>query len=263
MIFTMGKKRVRLIHWKPAEATEKVAILDSAGYRVSYEAFGPDSFKQMRENPPDAIVIDLSRIPSHGRDVGVGIRQYKDTRHVPLIFVEGDSAKVERIRELLPDAVYTIWGRILDALKSAIAHPPDEPVVPSSALAGYEGAPLSKKLGIRPNAVVYLIDAPADFEKSMADLPASVTFERSAPKHNDLVIWFAKSQKELEERMAQVKLQTGRGGLWIAWPKKASATSSDLSQTVVRKIGLDAGLVDYKVCSIDKTWSGLKFKVRS
>jgi DNA-binding response OmpR family regulator len=115
----MKKKRVRLIHWKPAEASERAAILRSGGYQVSYETFGPASFKEMREDPPDAVVIDLSRIPSHGRDVGLGIRQYKDTRHVPLIFVEGDPAKVERIRELLPDAVYTAWDRILDALKLA------------------------------------------------------------------------------------------------------------------------------------------------
>lgn len=52
------------------------------------------------------------------------------------------------------------------------------------------------------------------------------------------------------------------GGLWIAWPKKASGVASDLTQTVVRKFGLDAGLVDYKICSIDKTWSGLLFTRR-
>jgi hypothetical protein len=59
-----------------------------------------------------------------------------------------------------------------------------------------------------------------------------------------------------------VKLQVGKGGLWIAWPKKASGVASDLSQTAVRKVGLASGLVDYKVCSIDTTWSGLKFALR-
>ena len=54
----------------------------------------------------------------------------------------------------------------------------------------------------------------------------------------------------------------GSDGLWIAWPKRASGVSSDLSQTVVRQIGLSAGLVDYKVCSIDETWSALRFTVR-
>jgi CheY-like chemotaxis protein len=258
----MRKQRVRLIHWKPAEASERAAILRSGGYEVSCETFGPTSFKEMRKNPPDAVVIDLTRIPSHGRDVGLGIRQYKDTRYVPLVFVEGDPAKAERVRELLPDAVYTVWDQILEALKQALAHPPEAPVVPSSTLAGYEGAPLPKKLGIRPNAVVYLIDAPEDFEKSIAKWPPGVTFVRDAPRQNDLAIWFAKSQKELEGRINQVKLKIGKGGLWIAWPKKASGITSDLSQPAVRKVGLDSGLVDYKVCSIDETWSGLKFAVR-
>ncbi len=262
MIFTVRKHRVRLIHWKAEEAAQRARILLSAGYEVSYERFTPTSFKEMRENPPDAVVIDLSRIPSHGRDVGLGIRQYKDTRHVPLVFVEGDPVKVERIRELLSDAVFTAWERILDALEQALTHPPKAPIVPPSALAGYEGTPLPKKLGIRPHAVVYLIAAPKDFEKSIAKLSPGAMFVRDVPKQNDLAIWFVKSQKELEELIHRVKMQIGRGGLWIAWPKKASGITSDLSQAAVRKVGLDSGLVDYKVCSIDKTWSGLKFAIR-
>jgi CheY-like chemotaxis protein len=258
----MKKKRVRVIHWKPAEIEDKVDSLRSRGYEVDGEAFGPKSFKQMRENPPDAVIIDLSRIPSQGRDVGLGIRKYKDTRHVPLVFVEGDADKVKQAQKFLPDAVYTSWDQILDGLEKAIAHQPKAPVVPTSAMAGYEGTPLPKKLGIKPNSVVYLIDAPDGFERSMDELPQGVSFVRNAPNQNDLVIWFVQSQKELDQRINQVTLHVGKGGLWIAWPKKASGIASDLSQTVVRKKGLDSSLVDYKVCSIDKTWSGLKFAVR-
>ncbi len=213
-------------------------------------------------NPPAAVVIDLSRIPSQGRDVGLAIRKYKSTRHVPLVFVEGDPDKVKRIQELLPDAVYTTWGKISNMLKKAIAHPPKVPVVPSSTMAGYEGAPLPKKLGIKPNAIVYLIDAPKGFEKSIPKLPGGVSFEREIPEHNDLTIWFVKSQEDLDKHIKKVKAQVGKGGLWIAWPKKTSGVTSNLSQTVVRKKGLDSGLVDYKVCSIDNTWSGLKFAHR-
>jgi len=258
----MKKNCVRLIHWKPAEVLDEVENLRSAGYEVAHEVLSPSSFQEMREKAPDAVVIDLSRIPSQGRDVGLGIRKYKDTRHVPLVFVEGNPDKVKRVQELLPDAVYTTWDRILDGLKQAIAHPPEVPVVPASTMAGYLGAPLHKKLGIKPNMVVYLIDAPEGFEKSIPELPEGVSFVRNAPKQNDLAIWFIKSQKELKGRINQVKLQIGKGGLWIAWPKKASGVTSDLSQAVVRKRGLASGLVDYKVCSIDKTWSGLKFALR-
>jgi hypothetical protein len=258
----MKKKRVRLIHWKPAEVLDKVENLRSSGYEVSDEAFGPASFKEMRENPPDAVIIDLSRIPSQGRDVGLGIRKYKDTRHVPLVFVGGDPDKVKRIQELLPDAVYTTWDQILGGIEQAMVHAPQVPVVPESIMAGYEGAPLAKKLGIKSGSVVYLIDAPDGFETSMREWPEGVSFVRRAPKQNDLAIWFVRSQKVLEQRIDQVKRQVGKGGLWIAWPKKASGVTSDLTQTSVRKVGLDSGLVDYKVCSIDKIWSGLKFAVR-
>ena len=258
----MKRNRVRLIHWKPAEALDKVDILQSAGYEVSHETLSPGAFKEMKENPPDAVVIDLSRIPSQGRDVGLGIRKFKSTRHVPLVFVEGDPDKVKRIQKLLPDAVYTTWDRILEEIKLAITHPPIAPVVPASTMAGYAGAPLPKKLGIKANAKVYLIDAPEGFETSMPNLPEGISFEREIPEHHDLAIWFVKSQEALDKHIKKVKAKVGKGGLWIAWPKKTSGVASDLSQTAVRKKGLSTGLVDYKVCSIDKTWSGLKFALR-
>ena len=54
----------------------------------------------------------------------------------------------------------------------------------------------------------------------------------------------------------------GQGALWIAWPKQASGVASDLTQQHVREIGLATGLVDYKICAIDATWSGLLFTRR-
>ncbi|MFL5593647.1 MAG: hypothetical protein ACJ785_03425 [Gemmatimonadaceae bacterium] len=49
------------------------------------------------------------------------------------------------------------------------------------------------------------------------------------------------------------------GMLWVSWPKKASGVASDLSEGIVRTVGLELGLVDVKVCAVDETWSGLKF----
>ncbi len=60
-----------------------------------------------------------------------------------------------------------------------------------------------------------------------------------------------------------VRALTGSGRLWIFWPKKAAKTASDLTQNDVRAFGLDAGLVDFKVCAVDETWSGLAFKRRA
>jgi hypothetical protein len=256
------RKRVRLIHWKPVEAADKVKLLQSDRYDVVHKAFGPTSFKEMRENPPDVVIIDLSRIPSQGRDVGLGIRKYKDTRRVPLVFVEGDPEKVKGIKKLLPDAIFTTWTKIPGKIEQAISESPKTPVVPASAMAGYEGAPLHKKLGIKPGSTVYLIQAPQGFEKSIPGLPDGVTFARKSPGPNDLAIWFVNTKKDLDKDFDSVKSKVGKGGLWIAWPKKSSGAPSDLSQPIVRKKGLSSGLVDYKVCSIDKTWTGLKFALR-
>jgi response regulator RpfG family c-di-GMP phosphodiesterase len=126
---------VRLIHWNAAEAEERADELRSAGYDVVCDPLDQAGLRALRENPPSAVVIDLSRLPSQGRDVALGIRKYKVTRHVPLVFVGGDPEKVARIKELLPDAVYTTWNRIRNSLKRAISNPPQDPVVPDSVMA--------------------------------------------------------------------------------------------------------------------------------
>ena len=256
--------RVRLIHWKAAEAVERVEKLRSAGYDVVYRDMGNSAdLKELVEDPTDAVVIDLGRLPSHGRDIGLYLRERKSTRHVPLIFAGGDPQKVERIRELLPDAAYASWNGIDTSLKSAIANAPADPVVPRSGFDAYSGTPLPKKLGIKEGSTVFLIDAPQDFDETLGALPEGAALCTQPDSPCRLAIWFTKSREELEVRMEEtLKSLADSGGLWIAWPKKASKVASDLDQNVVREIGIAAGLVDYKVCSIDRTWSGLLFTRR-
>jgi hypothetical protein len=209
------------------------------------------------------VVIDLGRQPSHGRDLALGIRQYKATRRVPLVFVDGDADKVARIRELLPDATYTVWSQICVALERAIASPLPDPVVPVSRMAGYAGVPLVTKLGIKAGALVALIDAPPGFEEAIGELPEGVMLNRQLNGRPDLAIWFVRSRQELERQIERMAPLSDRGGLWIAWPKKTSGFDTDLSQGTVRQAGLAIGLVDYKVCAIDATWSGLRFSRRA
>ena len=254
--------RIRLIHWNVAEAEERVGKLKVAGCRVEFAPPTPAILQDLKRDPPAAVVIDLSRLPGQGRDVGLAIRHARATRGVPLVFVGGDSEKVGRIRQQLPDAVYTTWSRIRSALQRAIASPPKDPVVPESVLAGYAGTPLPKKLGIKENSVVALIDAPHGFEREIGALPPGVTFRRTVRGKSGLIIWFVKSSKDLSTRVARMAELAGQGGIWIAWPKRTSGMATDLTQAVVRKLGLAAGLVDYKISSIDSTWSGLKFARR-
>ncbi|KRT75902.1 MAG: hypothetical protein XU14_C0083G0001, partial [Armatimonadetes bacterium CSP1-3] len=154
------------------------------------------------------------------------------------------------------------WDRIRGALKEAIAHPPADPVVPSSVLAGYSGRPLAKKLGIKPNSVVGLVDAPPGFRETLGHLPAAVAIRHDARGRCDLIVWFVRSRRELQRGMRGMAARTGSGGLWIAWPKRSSGLTVDLAQLDVRRTGLAAGLVDYKISAIDATWSGLLFTRR-
>jgi hypothetical protein len=254
--------RIRLIHWNAEEAAPRIEALRAAGYDVEYGELNGDSYRALRLNPPAAFVIDLTRMPSHGCEVGVGLRGYKDTRHTPLVFVEGELEKVRRIRKILSDATFTTWSKIRGALKTAIANAPANPVVPESNLAGYSGTPLPKKLGIKENAVVALINAPKGFDATLGELPDGVRFKKQATGAPDLILWFIRMRAELEDRIEEMQELTGAGGIWIAWPKQASGVATDLTQAIVRETGLAAGLVDYKVCAIDATWSGLKFARR-
>jgi CheY-like chemotaxis protein len=253
---------VRLIHWNVDEAEQRAEKLRSAGYQAVSAPFDRAGLQALRNEPPDAVIIDLSRAPSQGRDMALSIRKYKATRQVPLVFVEGHPGKVERIRALLPDAVYTGWDNITHSLREAIAHPPPGPVVPGSVMDAYAGTPLPRKLGIKAGAVVCLAGAPEGFESTLGVLPPGAALHRHIQEDPDVTLWFTASRGELEEGIVAMAERAEKGGLWIIWPKKSSGVESDLSQTVVRQVALAAGLVDFKVCSVDKTWSGLRFTRR-
>ncbi len=251
--------QVRLIHWNAEEADQRAGQLRSAGYEVLSDPFDGEALRALREHPPDAVVIDLSRLPSHGRDIALSLRKYKSTRHVPVVFVEGAPEKVERLQTLLPDAVYTTWEEIAGSLEDAIAHPPEEPVVPQSVMDAYSGTPLPRKLGIKPGSLVYLVNAPEVFVDLLGDLPDGAELHTGVHDNAGLTLWFARFHDELESGMDSMVPLGEKGGLWILWPKKSSGVTSDLSQTVVREVAMAAGLVDFKVCSVDETWSGLRF----
>jgi hypothetical protein len=124
---------------------------------------------------------------------------------------------------------------------------------------GYSGTPLPKKLGIKAGFRVWLANAPVDVR---AELRAALA-ECELAKHGDaldFVMIFTKSRMELTKEFAEMaKRLTPAGMLWVSWPKKSSGVVTDADENVVRRIGLDAGLVDVKVCAVTEVWSGLKF----
>ena len=254
--------RIRLIHWDAADGHARATALKALSFEVVFEPVtGPADLKRITRDPPAVLVIDLSRSPMRGRDVALALRETKAMRAVPLVFVEGGPAKVARVREVFPEAVYTMWPMILDALRLALAQPPKDAEVRRSRMDGYAGTPLPKKLGVRPGATVALIGAPAGIEATLGELPDGTSLLRGGGAC-DLALWFPKSIADLERRFGEAGARAGRGGMWVCWPKKAAGVASDLSERDERRVGLDAGWVDFKVCAIDATWSGLRFARR-
>jgi CheY-like chemotaxis protein len=257
--------RVLLVHWKPEEAEPHVAALRKAGHdpRVLRPG-GIPALRVLAGDPPDAIVIDLGRLPSQGRAVATTIRQQRATREVPLVFVEGDPEKTARVKALLPDASYTTWRGLPGAVRRALATGSKaKPVVPGT-MAAYAGASLPRKLGIKPGSVVALLGAPGGFAKqTLGALPEGATVRQDTRAAYSVGLLFVRSKADLAKRFAgAVKAMGERGALWIVWPKKPSGLQSDLDGNAVRAFGLARGLVDYKIAAIDPIWSGLCFARR-
>jgi hypothetical protein len=255
-------RRVLLIHLNVGEGMARAKSLGVAGYDVRRVL--PQGLKfliDVRRDPPDAIVIDLERLPSVGRDIGLALRMSKSTRHVPIVFAGGIAEKVAGVRTLLPDAGYAPWSKVGGVLKRAIVRGVKKPVVPRSIFETYVDTPILKKLGVKENSLLALVDAPDGFGVSLGPLPEGATILEKFGRA-DLTMWFVRSSKELSRGIRKVAADLDRGLIWIAWPKKTSAIVSDLSQVAVRSVGLANGLVDFKVCAIDATWSGLLFKRR-
>ena len=131
-------------------------------------------------------------------------------------------------------------------------------------MAGYSGTPLVKKLGFKEGCRAAIVNSPKGFQRELEPLPKDVDIQLGAlTKPLELIILFADSQKTLKREFPRLARKlTQDGMLWISWPKKASRVATDLSENNVRQIGLDAGLVDVKVCAVNEIWSGLKFVYR-
>ncbi len=123
-------------------------------------------------------------------------------------------------------------------------------------MAGYSGTPLAKKLGIVEGATLALIGAPPGV---IDGLPAGVRVKRQARGTADVVVAFFTQRRDFDRRIgALAPMIFPDGGLWVAWPKRASGVETTMHEGVVREVALPMGLVDNKVCAIDDTWSGLR-----
>lgn len=260
-------KRLHYIHWSEEEIAERAERIRALGYRVDCDPVTARGFRAaFRRDPADLVIIDLSRLPSHGREVAAWLTDTRATAHIPLVFLEGQPDKVARVREQFPRAQFATWQTLSQTVERAAASAPmsvdTDRKFGTQPMAGYSGTPLPKKLGMRNGTRVRLVTPPDDFEQTLGTLPPGARLLTSPRARCDLIIWFPRDRESFVTRLPKLADQVPEGGIWIAWRKKSSGVASDLSSAIIRDGALDAGLVDYKVCAIDAVWSGLKFAVR-
>jgi hypothetical protein len=251
--------RVRLFHWRSAEAKPVIETLRAAGYTVDYlgdKANG--NFRSLRDQPsPVAAVIDLTRMPSHGRYVALALRLGKTTRGIPLVFLDGDPEKLEKLKKELPDAAYTSRAKLAAVLKKIKA--PANPVVPKHGIQAPPDRTTAQKLGFKNDLRVAVIDAPPDYATVVGPLPAGVSLEEDPSEVLPMTLWFVYDPDTFRFRLPAMRNLVGRTRLWIVWQKQSGrkAAVSGLTQYVIREAALAVGLVDYKACSLDQTWTGM------
>jgi CheY-like chemotaxis protein len=252
--------RVQLLHWKASEAGAYLELLKAAGHQVNYEPeFTTTLLRSWRESPPDAFVIDLSRLPSHGREIAGLLRQSRATRHVPIVFCEGAEEKVARVRSELPDATYCTRKTLRSLLRRAMQARPEAPVVPREMMQRYAGRSAAQKLGIQEGSRVELIDAPRNWPKILGNLPKSVEFFENYVEKINVILCFVENAASLQHWLSKLRGRAAVTKLWVLWRKGGSVARGEVAEQMVRERGIDLGLVDYKICSVNEVWSALLF----
>jgi len=232
--------------------------LREAGHTVDYdEKLDSGGLRCFRQSPPDVIVIDLSRLPSHGREVATALRAMKDTRHIPIVFAGGALEKVEAIRKLLPDATYAPVARLVPAVRQACGRRPENPVIPTPMMERYGERTTAQKLGIKEGSTVAVMDPPRNYAAAVGALPEGAALEESPGEPRAVTLWFVHDTGGCAEALPKMRKLAGRTKLWILWRK-----GGEVTQQFLRESAAKIGLVDYKICSVDRTWSGMLFARR-
>jgi CheY-like chemotaxis protein len=254
---------IRLVCWNEALAAERAAVLTKAGLEVEASPFNPAGMiTRLRENPPALILIDLDRLPSHGREVAGMLRNSKALREIPIVFAGGAEDKLARIKTELPDATFTEWPKAAAVVKRTLKKAPPVTVTPVAHMQRYAGSPLARKLDLKKGTKALLI-APEDGFIDLLGEPEGVEFQTKVTAHTTLMLWFVRTSAEMQHAfdIAGARMLPGCH-LWVIYPKKAGKIKTDFNQNDVRDAGLEQGLVDYKICAVDADWSGMKFARR-
>ncbi len=126
-----------------------------------------------------------------------------------------------------------------------------------------KGTPLARKLGIRADYRVLVLEPPSGFVRKLEPLPEGAdlaTRPRGKGHQADVILLFASSRAVLLELFHKgAHAMAPRGRLWVLWPRKSSGFFTDLTEDTVRATGLAHALVDDKLLAVDDIWAGLRF----
>jgi len=240
--------RVLVIHREPAEAAALAGRLRDRGIDAHpYLSLGTRGFREVRGNPPEAILIDLTRLPSYGKAMGVMLRENKSLGSIPLVFVTGDPAKTGIVKRVLPDATYAQWCDVHAAIERAIARPRavKAPRMPQRSVA--------QKLGIGAGTTLALCNPPPGYT---LELPEGVSSGKA--DEAGVVMFWARTEAALDRELPRLaKIMTKGRRVWLLWPKRTSGVETNLTMPRVRELANGYGLTDYKVCAVDQTWSAM------
>ncbi len=110
--------RTFLVHWNKDEALEKVKAVRAEGWTVVYEhGSGEIAFKEIRNKPPDVVIIYLTRLPSHDSRTAEVLKQTKATRDIPIIFVDGEPEKVAKVKAKVPTGIFITAAELKETLE--------------------------------------------------------------------------------------------------------------------------------------------------
>ncbi len=251
------KQHVALVHWKMAEAKPLITLLERAGYEVHYGGEQkPIRASQLKQFPVVAAIIDLTRMPSYGKYWAAELRA-TSLKHLPIVFVDGEPEKIASVKAALPDAQYSTRARLLEVLKKL--KPVANPVQPSRMMASTR--PNALKMGVKTGMRVAVFDAPAGYAKIIGGLPTGATFEEEA-SDGDVTLWFVRDVDTYLTGLRRMRLLAAKSKLWVLYPKQQKGNTQSISQADVRGSAIAMGLVDYKICSVDETWTGVAFALK-
>jgi hypothetical protein len=258
-----AKPRIRLLSFKAALVPERSKLLRSAGFTVNADPMRSASgiVGHFKANPVDAVVIDLDRLPSQGREMAIVLRNSKSTRPIPIVFVGGLEEKVSRLRNEMPDATYAEWNRQLaPAIHRAIASAPSAPIQPTPHMQRFSGSNLVHKLGITENMPVPIIGDSASITELLDPLPPGATLTRRIAPETKLALYVVHSLSDASAAYDHATAHLPQpASFWIIHPKRTPKQSVDFTQEDIRLDGVNRGFVDYKVCAVSDLLSGLKF----